>query len=183
MQSPGLLPRLAQTRRPSPSAPPSLLLLLLLARRTNHARAFCQPPPPPRHGPHSGHSSPVLLCCPSPASSFSSSPASVPTSVHGDYRNRQNSFPTGKPDRSPSVERVAVCHHGLPHPQGRGAQHARAPRLHREGWRARVALPRHPALCEPGPDRPQHDCRDPAMDQCQARGTRLPPPESDRRRC
>lgn len=53
-------------------------------------------------------------------------------------------------------------------PQGGRAQHARASRLHRKGRKAHIGLPRHPSLCQQRPDRPQHGCRDPPMDQWEA---------------
>lgn len=85
----------------------------------------------------------------------------------------QDFVPPHSPDRPPPLgfffSSHLVCparkrskktrrHHVLHHPQGRRPLHPRAPRVHREGWRARLALPRHPPVCQPGEDHPQHDC-------------------------
>lgn len=45
---------------------------------------------------------------------------------------------------------------GLYRSQDRSALHARAPCLHREGWRPRLSLPRYPPLRQRGADYPEH---------------------------
>ncbi len=112
--------------------------------------------------------------CPSPASTLAC--VTHPTFGEQYYKASRNFFPADCPGRPSPVERITPARqHGIPDPQGGSAQHAGAPCLHREGWRASLPVPRHPALCQRGPDHPEHGCRDPSMDQCQTRGQLLPP--------